>query len=364
MSRDFKMKKQVKSTSPNKFSSAGSKGKKRDKTFVGTKIPQTITAQWISKSLIFAMCVGLVLATMVPYSQVFNHDFIAYDDDQYVYENDRVKDGFTPSNISWALTTFYYANWHPLTWLSHMADCQFFGLNPGWHHLINLLFHIFNVLLLFMVFTRATRRPWRSFIVAWIFALHPLHVESVAWISERKDVLSTTFGLLSLFFYEQFAERPTFSKYISVALSFALCLMAKPMLVTLPFVFLLADIWPLQRFKQPFSFKKNLALLGEKVPFFIMSALACVLTFDAQHSFGAVASLANLSLAERVGNATISYSLYLMKALWPVRLAVLYPIQTPPVIQVIFALGMILAISIAAVLLNKKRTYVVTGWLW
>jgi tetratricopeptide (TPR) repeat protein len=316
-----------------------------------------------TKSFKVALCLALVLSTLAVYSQTYNHGFIAYDDDQYVYENTTVKNGLTLPNIKWAFTTFYYANWHPLTWLSHMTDCELFGPSPGLHHGMNLFFHIANILLLFAIFMRVTRRPWRSFCIAGIFALHPLHVESVAWISERKDVLSTLFGMLSLYFYVLYTEKPAKLNYALMVLNFALSLMAKPMLVTLPFIFLLLDIWPLKRIQTP-SFRNNRALIGEKIPLFALALVSSALTYMAQRGYGAVIPLVNLPLPQRIGNAAISYCLYLGKAFWPSRLAVLYPIQLPAISAVIFALIILLTITIIAMFSFKKRPYVLIGWLW
>ncbi|MGB7567527.1 MAG: tetratricopeptide repeat protein [Chitinivibrionales bacterium] len=356
------MKKRKKSTY-NRLPHEGGPEKKRGNKVVGAHTLDVPDAERFSKSLTVVLCLALVLSTLAVYSQMYNHGFIAYDDNQYVYENAKVKNGLTLPNIAWAFSTFYYANWHPLTWLSHMTDCQLFGLNPGLHHGMNLFFHMANVLLLFAIFMRVTRRPWRSFFVAGIFALHPLHVESVAWISERKDVLSTLFGLLSLYFYIRHAEKPAALSYALLLLNFAMSLMAKPMLVTLPFVFLLLDIWPLKRMQIPFV-KKNRALIAEKIPLLVMAAVSSALTYMAQHAYGAVIPLVSLPLSQRIGNAAIAYCLYLVKAFRPSRLAVLYPIQTPVASSVIFAAIFLLAVTIIAVFSFKKRPYILTGWLW
>jgi len=195
------------------------------------------------------VCLFLVMATLAAYWQVHKFDFVNFDDNAYVYENRRVQNGLTTENISWAFTTIHFSNWHPLTWLSHMLDCQLFGLNPGRHHLTNLLIHIVNALLLFHVFRKMTGGLWQSAFVAALFALHPLHVESVAWISERKDVLSTFFWMLTMWGYIRYVEQAKVTRYLLVVLFFTLGLMSKPMLVTLPFVLLLLDYWPLCRFR-------------------------------------------------------------------------------------------------------------------
>ena len=191
----------------------------------------------------------LAVAALIAFWQVNQCDFINYDDPLYVTENIHIRHGITMEAIRWAFTTGYAANWHPVTWMSHMLDVQLFGLNPRWHHLTNLLFHIANTLLLFFVFHRMTKAPWKSAFVAALFALHPLHVESVAWVAERKDVLSTFFWMLTMVAYIHYVEHPRLKNYLAVLIFFALGLMAKPMLVTLPFVLLLLDYWPLQRFE-------------------------------------------------------------------------------------------------------------------
>jgi len=189
----------------------------------------------------------LTLVTLAVYWQITTHDFINFDDDKYITKNHYVNSGISLKNIYWAFTAFYASNWHPLTWISHMLDCQLFGLNPGMHHLVNLIFHILNTLLLFTVFRKMTGDLWKSAFVAALFALHPLHVESVAWIAERKDVLSTFFFMLTVIGYIRYVEKPCTNRYLPVVFLFAAGLMAKPMLVTLPLVLLLLDYWPLNR---------------------------------------------------------------------------------------------------------------------
>ncbi len=232
---------------------------------------------------VFFICSALVLATIIAFEPVRHNDFISYDDYAYVTENQQVRGGITHESVIWAFTTSYKANWHPLTWLSHMLDCELFELNPVWHHLVNLLFHIANALLLFWVFKRMTGKVWLSGFVAAAFALHPLHVESVVWVAERKDVLSGFFWMLTMCAYVRYAERPCFRRYLLVVLALGLGLMAKPTLVTLPFVLLLLDYWPLGRFRwghqseggafpQPKStgitYQESSArrLIGEKIP--------------------------------------------------------------------------------------------------
>jgi protein O-mannosyl-transferase len=321
-------------------------------------------ARSTSKIMLLLMCIALCLSTFAIYAQVAGNGFVAYDDDQYVYENAHLKSGLTLTGVKWAFTTFYYANWHPLTWLSHMLDYQLFGLNAGGHHVVNLLLHLCSVILLFLVFVKMTRKPWRSFMIAAIFAIHPLHVESVAWISERKDVLSTFFGLLTLLFYVRYVDAPSKGRYAWVVSALTLGLLSKPMLVTMPFVLLLIDLWPLRRIGWPLNVSKFGRLVAEKALFFLLIIPVSVFTFLAQQQYGAVASLVHLSLPARLGNASIAYVNYLGKAFLPLNLAVLYPIQTPPVQNAIGALLLVLAITCAAVYWAKHRPWFLVGWLW
>jgi len=245
------------------------------------------------------ICLFLIIAILAVYWQVGNHEFIDFDDNVYVTKNRQVQAGLTPDSITWAFTSTHAANWHPLTWLSHMMDCQIYGLNPGGHHLTNVILHILNSILLFLIFRRMTGALWKSAFIAALFALHPLHVESVAWVAERKDVLSTFFWMLTMGAYVFYTERPGIKIYLITVLLFALGLMAKPMLVTLPFVLLLLDYWPLGRFKfrQQESTVSNSTkkfssfnLVWEKTPFFVLAAVSSIVTFFVQQSGGAVRS--------------------------------------------------------------------------
>jgi len=314
--------------------------------------------------LIVALCFALGLATLAVYAQVYRYGFIEYDDSIYVYENPVVKKGLTPRGAAWAFTTFSSANWHPLTWLSLMLDCQLFGLNAGAHHLVNVGLHLASTLALFIALVRMTRRPWRSALVAGIFAVHPLHVESVAWIAERKDVLSTFFGTLTLLFYARYAQAPTVWRYALVVLALGLGLMAKSMLVTIPFVLLLLDIWPLRRLRWPPSWKTLKPLLTEKVILFAMVAAVSVLTFVAQHRGGAVSGLTRLPFSDRLATAVIAYVSYIGKTFWPVKLAVLYPYRPRAALNVFAALAVLLIATIGAFAWAKKRPYCLAGWLW
>jgi Flp pilus assembly protein TadD len=333
------------------------------KTSISSKRSHSITEPG-SHLIRSFMCLALCLSTITIFSQVAEHGFVAYDDDQYVYENLHIKDGLTPLSIKWAFTTFYYANWHPLTWLSHMLDYQLFGLNAGGHHIVNLLFHLASIILLFLILAKMTRKPWRSLIVSALFALHPLHVESIAWISERKDVLSTFLGLLAILFYIRYTEAPSIRRYAYIVSAFALGLMAKSMLVTIPFVLLLMDLWPLKRFQWPLNWVRIKPLVTEKLLLFLIVVPVSILTFLAQQRYGAVASLVHLSFLARLGNASIAYVNYLGKAFWPENLAVLYPIQPPSAQSAIAAIILILGITCAAVYSMKRHPYFLVGWLW
>ncbi len=316
-----------------------------------------------SKPLFGAACLALTVATLAVYWQTSGHAFIRLDDGQYVYENPIVKAGLTSAGFAWAFTTFAASNWHPLTWLSLMLDCQLFGLDPGADHLINVFFHLANSALVFLVCSKLTRRPWRSLVVAGIFALHPLHVESVAWIAERKDVLSTFFGLLALLAYVFYTEARTSRRYIVMASLFALSLLAKPMLVTFPFLLLLLDFWPLRRIEWPTSCPVLKSLLLEKLPLLAMSAASSVVTIFAQRNEPMI-SLTHLSIPDRFANATVAYVSYLGKIFGPANLAVMYPFHVPPASSVLGALLVLAVITVASVWLARRAPYFLVGWFW
>ena len=322
----------------------------------------------------FWICLFLVLSIIVVYYQVSTFDFINFDTPKYVYNNSHVKAGLTSKGISWAFTTTYFSNWHPVTWLSHMLDVQLYGLNPGRHHLTNLLLHITNALLLFGVLRRMTGDLWQCSCVAALFALHPLHVESVAWVAERKDLLSALFGLLAMGFYLRYVEGRGIGRYLLVILFFILGLMAKPMIVTLPFVLLLLDYWPLQRYQFQIVKKFDNAtkqtdtiffLVAEKIPLFIISAGSCLVTLYAQMAGGAVGSIDTYPLNLRISNALISYMSYIVKLIWPVKLAAIYPYNWDlPVWQVWAACLSISGISWLSIKCYQSRPWFLVGWLW
>ena len=361
------------------------------------------------------VCLGLALITIAVFGPTVRYSFLNYDDEPYVSANPRVLNGLTWHNVSWAFRNAAASNWHPLTWLSHMLDCQLYGLRPGWHHLTNLLFHLANTLLLFRLLERMTGALWRSALVAALFAVHPLHVESVAWVAERKDVLSTCFGLLCLLAYVCYAgqskvqclkskvgggaatqtakRNPEHGSpfYFLSLLLFAGSLMSKPMLVTLPFLLLLLDYWPLCRFsptapvpeiqgsrlkvrgsKLPLlpaprngSNTPLLRLLVEKLPFLALSAASSLVTIHAQERGGALVSFESFPFSLRLANAVVSYARYLGKTLWPDQLAVFYPHPVHwPAWQVAGAGLLLASVSIAAIALARRRPYLFTGWFW
>jgi tetratricopeptide (TPR) repeat protein len=318
----------------------------------------------------FLILVALAVLTLGIYAQVIGHQFITFDDDSYIKENPMVNRGVTLAGLVWAFTTFYKANWHPLTWIAHMIDSQLFGLNAGGHLLVNALIHVANTLLVFWFLLRATHARWPSALVAALFALHPLHVESVAWAAERKDTLSTLFGLLSLIAYVRYAEAPSSSRYAWTAITLALGLLAKPMLVTWPFVMLLLDYWPLRRLSQSTSRKNFLVsiapLLREKLPLFALVTASAVITSVAQSHGGAVRTFTDFPIALRLPNALVSYAKYLLLTFWPHDLAVCYPFAPTgiPTWQIIGAAFLLIGITAFCLFQRKIRPYLIVGWLW
>ena len=312
-----------------------------------------------------AICIFLAVSTFAVYSQVQDHEFINYDDDKYVTNNEYVKAGFTRDSVGWALTTSYNSNWHPMTWLSHMLDAQLFGPNSKGHHLTNLLFHIANVLLLFLVLLRMTGALWQSGFVAALFALHPLNVESVAWVAERKNVLSTFFWLLTMWAYIRYAQKTNLKRYSLVILFFAMGLMSKPMLVTLPFVLLLLDYWPLRRLQSDRRTAIS-RLVYEKIPLLVLVAGSVVTTLTVQKMGGALGSLNAFPIQERVINALVSYWLYLQKMIWPGGLAIFYahPENTLSVWKGLATAALLALVTTAAIRLARRAPYFAVGWFW
>jgi len=327
--------------------------------------------------LLFIVSICLIAAILFPYGQIVNHDFVSYDDPKYVMENPHVKAGLTRESIIWAFTTQHDGNWFPLTWLSHMLDCELYGLNPMGHHWTNLLIHMANTVLLFLIFQMMTGSTWRSGFVAALFALHPLHVESVAWVAERKDVLSTFFGMLTLLAYNRYVRQTHLINYLLIILFFGLGLMAKPMLVTWPFVLLLLDFWPLKRFhfkedklqsngNSRFGWQQLFILFLEKIPLFILSAVSSVVTFTVQRSGGGVKSMEFLSLKARVSNTFASYVKYIVKTVWPHSFAVFYPHpgDTLPLWQIYGSILLIAIVTVFAMYALKQYPYMAVGWFW
>ncbi len=310
------------------------------------------------------LCLALVVVTALVYGQVVGFEFVNFDDPGYVIDNPQVTGGVSAENIGWAFTSGYQANWHPATWLSLMLDAQLFGLNPAGYHATNLLLHVLNTVLLFWVLRRMTAAMWPSALVAALFALHPLHVESVAWVTERKDVLSLFWGLLSVWAYVAYCGSGRRSRYVLAAVCLAIGLMAKPLLITLPFVFLLLDYWPLDRVAR----QRATALLLEKVPFFLLVVASSVATYLAQSRQGAVAEDAVVSFALRLANAVVSYVRYLGKMFWPQDLSILYahpnmPGGTPwAAWQVIGAALLLVAVS-WLVWRYRQHRFLTVGWL-
>ena len=327
----------------------------------------------------FWICLFLVFSIIVVYYQVGTFEFTNYDTQKYVFSNRYVKAGLTTEGISWAFTTTYFSNWHPLTWLSHMLDCQLYGLKPGGHHLTNVLFHLANSLLLFLILKRMTGAFWRSAFVAALFALHPLNVESVAWAAERKNVLSTFFWMLTLLTYVHYAERPSLYRYLLITVVFALGLMAKPMLVTLPFVLLLLDYWPLGRLRLVGDREKETVgsliagsqrksdwrLVLEKLPLFALSALSIyIFSLSVQHS-GTAISMQSVPMKLRLANGLVSCVSYISKTIWPQNLAIFYPYPSMvPIWQTVTAVCLLVGVSVLVLRLWRKIPYLVTGWLW
>jgi tetratricopeptide (TPR) repeat protein len=308
-----------------------------------------------------AACLVLAAITFAVFGQTLHHEFIGYDDETYVYDNPMVARGLTLKGLVWAFTRVHSFNWHPLTWLSHMLDCQLYGLHPGGHHLTNVILHTATVIALFLVLRQMTGALWRSAFVAAVFAIHPLRVESVAWVAERKDVLSGLFFMLTIGAYIHYARRPwSWGRYGLVMLLFSLGLMCKPMLVTLPVVLLLLDYWPLQRVEH-----RELSRLAlEKLPLLALSAASCVVTLFAQT--GAMQSTTSFSVPLRLGNALAACMVYLGQMVWPAGLAVFYPFPHIglPAWEVALA-GMLLAgLSAAALWQKRNQPWILTGWLW
>jgi protein O-mannosyl-transferase len=321
-----------------------------------------LTSRWT----FIVLCACLAVVTWVVFAQTLRFDFVNYDDPQYVYQNTSITSGITLSSIAWAFSHIHSENWHPLTTITHMLDCQLHGLNAGWHHFTNVLLHCIAVVMLFVALERMTGALSRSAFVSALFAVHPLHVESVAWIAERKDVLSAFFFMLTLLAYLHYTRAPSIGRYLTVAVVVALGLMSKPMLVTLPFVLLLLDYWPLGRIEAHRSNtgRQVLHLVLEKIPLIMLSAVSSIVTILAQR--GAIGWTEQLPVSERISNAIVTYVIYIRQMFWPAGLAVFYPHPENrlPIWEISLALIVLGGITAAAFVLRKKAPYFVTGWLW
>ena len=319
-------------------------------------VPGTGPQPWLAP----AIAGVLAILTIAVFGQVRSHDFIDFDDGLYVVENPNVRGGLTTENIAWAFTAGRAANWHPLTWISHQADVSMFGMDAGLHHLTNVAWHAFNAILLFGFLRSLTGAVWRSALVAALFAIHPAHVESVAWISERKDVLSTFFLIVSTWAWTSWTRSPSSARWLLSLAAFALGLMSKPMLMTLPFAWLLLDVWPLGR-----SHVKWRRRILEKLPFFLLAGVSVVITIAVQQEGGAVTSLDRLALTDRLANAVTAAAEYLRILVWPTGLSAFYPLTTPiPITSVFIAAVVLLATTAAAWLTRHRSGFVLTGWLW
>lgn len=321
------------------------------------------------------VCLLLALVTLALYNPVTHHPFVNYDDDRYVTENAHVRQALTPGVVAWALTSTEQANWHPLTWMSHALDVSLFRLNPAGHHFTSVLLHTANVILLFLLLMWSTNRIGPGLFVTLLFAIHPINVESVAWVAERKNVLCTFFFLLTLWVYGWYARKPHWTRYLAIVGLFAAGLASKPMVITLPFVLMLVDYWPLARVCAAHAIEGNVRtgspqfpwskLALEKVPLLVLSAASAVITLHAQRAGGAMRSTVQFSFGVRIANAIFAYAMYLWKMFWPAQLAPLYPHRGNSLAawQVALAALLLIAVTVAAIRFRTRR-YLLVGWLW
>jgi len=313
---------------------------------------------------------ALVIATLAAYEPIRHNDFVSFDDDVYIKENPNVRGGITLDSVVWAFTKSHASNWHPLTWLSHQLDCQLFGLNPLGHHLDSLLIHIVNAVMLFWLLTNLTGAVWPSAFAAAVFALHPLQVESVAWAAGRKTVASGFFWLLTIAVYIWYTKRPGVRRYLLLLGTYALCIMTKPVVVTLPFVLLLLDYWPLERLKRGQTADKKTVplsrILMEKVPLLVLSGILCVITFFAQKEGGALKVFEQMPLDGRIANAFVSYIRYIGKVIWPSELAVVYPYTRENLSNMIVLICLLVftLITVFSIYTVRSKKYITVGWLW
>ena len=352
--------------------SKSNRHKKKRLEFSNSRSEKNLPVRFAS----FYVCLALVAITWLVFGQTLRHDFVDFDDHIYVYQNPVINKGLSVAGVIGAFTHPHAGNWHPLTTISHMLDCQLFGLKAGGHHFTNVLLHTIAVLLLFFVLKQMTGAFWPSAFVAAVFAIHPLHVESVAWVSERKDVLSAVFFLLTLGTYVHYTRRRSVGRYLTVALCLALGLMSKPMLVTVPFVLLLLDYWPLNRIKGQKSagtgqktqvrgqWSVVSGLVMEKIPLLALCVPSCIATLLVKHY--AKTSVDQLPFTWRLSNAVVSYVAYIWQMFWPTQLVPFYPHPNDqlPLWQVLLASAFLIAISVLAIHWRKERPYFLTGWFW
>lgn len=352
----------------------GRKAREKAQRTAGDKSPSSVApvphgdqnaavATRIDPRLTAIVAAVLVVLVFVVFTQLRSHQFLNYDDDIYVTANPNVRAGLSAAGLRWAFTSMYF-NWHPVTWLTHMLDVEMFGIHAGPQLLVNALLHAMNAVLLLLLLVCATRRLWRSAFVAALFAVHPLHVESVAWLSERKDVLSTLFFLLTLYLYVRFTESRSRPTYVALTLTFILGLLSKGMLVTLPFVLLLLDFWPLRRL-MTFDPRAVWKMIVEKLPLFVLVVPAVILTYDAQRAVAALADTRKVPLLARLANAAISYVAYIGKTFWPANLAVPYPYRlviSPS--ETLLCVVLLAAMTAAAIWMRRTRPWLFAGWFW
>ncbi len=324
----------------------------------------------MNKKLFYLILVLLIVSSCITFGRIVGNDFINCDDDQYITENYHIQSGINPESIKWAFTTTHFSYWHPLTWLSHITDWSLFGANASYHHLVSLFLHIGAVILLFLFLNKTTKNVWAAAFAAAFFALHPLRVESVAWAAERKDVLSMFFGMACLYVYSLYAENLKKSGYFLCLALFTLALMSKQTMVTLPFILMLLDYWPLERWQK--TIKRNDAkfnsakrLICEKIPFILLTIVASIIIFLAQNKGGRLTSIQELPIVTRIFNAIVSYATYLVKIFWPFNLAVFYPYETSLALwKVLIALVILTLITIVVLYSLRKAPFLFVGWFW
>jgi hypothetical protein len=325
----------------------------------------------MKKNNLYLIILLLIIIAFVAFGRIASNDFTNFDDSAFITENSYVQSGFNYESIKWAFTTIHLSYWHPLTWLSYILDWSLFGANASGHHFVSLLFHIGSVILLFLFLNKSTNNFRLSAFAAAFFALHPLRVESVAWAAERKDVLSMFFGMASIYAYSFYVENQKLSKYLLCVILFILALMSKPMMVTLPFVLLLLDYWPLTRWQKagssPVETRSHFIgkIIWEKMPFFLLTIVFSIVTFWAQNKLGSVYSAKNMPFLQRIGNAIVCYAAYLGKTFWPVDLAVYYPYDSSLHLGAIFiSVVILILITLVVFYYIRKLPFLFTGWFW